>query len=473
MKVLHVIEKFYTGGPARSLMAAVKYARQLGLDQEHNLVILTRFAYPPFLIQAKQAGVKVIARQPSPERLQELIEQADIVQVHFWNSPGLYGFLRSAQPAMRLMLWLKVAGLHRPQSLTPQLIRYADRVVATTPATLEAPVWLGLPEQRSKAAVAPGIADFSRLGELQPQTHQGFNVGYVGTVNFSKMHHRYVPMSAAVAVPGVKFIVCGGGIEAELKHQAASLGVAERFVFQGYTEAVGDVLSQLDVFGYPLCPDTYATSEKSLQEAMYAGVPPVVFPHGGLKHLVQHHRTGLVVNTEEEYSRAIEWLYQHPEERRRLGENARRYAQENFHPEISTRQLHEVYQEMLTQPKRQRPWPTAPASAAAAFIDSLWDPDGVFERSRSSRSEADARAADAAIGQASALLSTGEGGITHYRNVYPQDGCLRFWSGLVLQHQGEQEDAIAEFQAALDLGFAPPRLHDYLAELKAAPLAQS
>lgn len=466
MNILHIIEKFYTNGPARSLLAAVKYAKMLGLAQNHNLIILGESVYPPSLIQARQTGVQIIARQPSPARLHELIEQADIVQVHFWNSPILYDFLRADHPAMRLLLWLKVVGSHAPQSITRPLIDYADKVVATTPATLAAPVWDGyLTDLKSaKQAVVPGIADFDRLHDFQPQPHDGFNVGYIGTVNFSKMYARYVAMSAEIAVPNIKFIVCGGGSEDMLRQQAEALNAAEKFEFRGYVESIQSVLEIMDVFGYPLCEDTYATSEKSLQEAMYAAIPPVVFPYGGVKHLVQHGETGLVVHSELEYQQAIAYLYAHPDERRRLGENAKRYAQAHFAPHVATQQLAQIYQDLLQQPKLNRSWCSSNLTEAEKFIETLGETHA-FAVSYVSNAAEEGFSADRIIAQSSPLLAEGEGGITHYRNTYPEDPYLRFWSGLVLQQAGKWSKAIAEFQAAIRLGFPHWRVHWHLVEI--------
>lgn len=411
--------------------------------------------------------MQIIARQPGPARMQELIEQADIVQVHFWNSPALYDFLRTNHPPMRLLLWLKVVGDHAPQSLTRDLIDYADKVVATTPATLAAPVWNTYSAERrtAKQAVVPGIADFDRLRSIQPQSHEGFNVGYIGTVNFSKMYDRYVAMSAGVAVPNIKFIVCGGGSEEQLRQQATALHAPDKFEFRGYVEDIQSVLEILDVFGYPLCEDTYGTSEKSLQEAMYAGIPPVVFPHSGIKHLVQHSETGLIANSEIEYQQAIAHLYADPDERRRLGENARRYAQEHFAPHRSTQQLAEIYQSLIQQPKRDRAWCSSSLTAAEKFIETLGETGRAFAVSHGSELTEELFSADQVIAQSSPLLAEGEGGITHYRNTYPEDPHLRFWSGLVLWQSGDASRAIAEFQAAVQLGFPHWRIHWHLAQL--------
>ena len=50
------------------------------------------------------------------------------------------------------------------------------------------------------------------------------------------------------------------------------------------------------------------------------------------------------------------------------------------------------------------------------------------------------------------LVQSGEGGIIHYRNHWPQDPHLRYWTGLVFAGRGELARSVREFQAASDLG---------------------
>ena len=105
-------------------------------------------------------------------------------------------------------------------------------------------------------------------------------------------------------------------------------------------EDIRSVLESLDVYGYPLCPDTYAAAELNLQEAMFAGLPVVTFPHGGIGKLVQHGETGMLVNTPEEYAQAIEQLYQNPAERARLGApTALGFAQRYWGAESAAREF--------------------------------------------------------------------------------------------------------------------------------------
>ncbi|MBW4576554.1 MAG: glycosyltransferase [Aphanothece sp. CMT-3BRIN-NPC111] len=470
LKILHIIEKFSGDGPTRSLLAAAKYSVRLGLLQQHRAIALQAKAYPIALLLAKQAGVTVLS-QPGLSTIRHEIVNADLVQVHFWNNPIIYELLRLQLPAMRLLLWLHILGNKPPQIITKKLINYSDFVLVTNPYSLKLPVFQNLADEvkEKKTDFVYALADFDRLSNLQPRPHNTFNVGYIGTVNFSKMHPRYISMSAQIDIPNLQFIICGGGREKQLQQQAEQLGIVDKFSFQGYVENIKPVLEVLDVFGYPLCEDTFATSEKSLQEAMYAGVPPVVLPYGGVKDLVKDNETGLVVDNELEYKQAIEYLYHHPEERARLGRNAREYARQAFDGEQAVQQLDAVYQQLMQMPKRQREWSSSkePATVYPAewFIQSLEDTAPQFHTSMTSQNLQEVLEADREIAASSILLSGGEGGIIQYRNYYPHDGYLRLWSGLVLQQQGKNAEAVSEFTAAIELGGDRCRINWYLAQV--------
>ncbi|WP_434222556.1 glycosyltransferase [Limnospira platensis CENA597] len=465
MKILHILQGFSLGGASRSVVAIAKDATLKQLDQVHCAISLTP-AHPQAVKLAEMAGLQVI-QQPNLQAIYREITRADIVHIHFWNTPELYELLQLNLPPMRLLVWLKVVGDRSPHIVTSELVDYADILLATTPYSLEIPAIKSRSDlfTNNQIGVVPGIADFSRLESLNNRPHPGFNVGYIGTVDFSKLYQNYIPMSAGVQVPDIRFIVCGGGIENSLKQQAESLGVAENFEFRGYVEDIKSVLEILDVFGYPLVEDTYATSEKSLQEAMYAGITPVVFPHGGIKGLVINNQTGLVVNSEREYQQAIAYLYHHPQERLRLGNNARNYAQQYFNPQVSIDKIHQTYHQLIKFPKRERRLTTGnPQTGAALFVQSLGDIDPQFKVSLTSNHLSEQLESDRQISTASpGLCNPGGGGLFHYRNCYPQDGYLRFWSALVLQKQGRHQEAVNEFYQAWQNGCNIGRVLWYLA----------
>ena len=484
IKILHIIQGFYSGGSGRALIATAKNSSKLGSFQ-HRIVSLAP-ASPTAIKLAKEAGLSVV-NTPEQDTLLSEIENADIVHLHFWNNPHMYDFLQSELPAMRLLIWFHVAGDKPPQILTQELVDFSDFALACSPYTYEHRVFQNLPAEvrLKKTGMVYGAADFERVSDVEPRAHETFNVGCIGHISFSKLHPNYVPMSAQINIPNVRFIVCGGGINDYLYQQAQQLGVAERFEFRGYVEDIKPVIEILDVYAYPLCEDTYAASELNLQEVMYAGVPPVVFPYGGVKRLVVNNYTGLIVHSELEYKHAIEYLYHHPEERRRLSRNAREYAKQIFGAENAAKQLNPIYERLMEWPKREREWgivtsvslleqpvslqdliPEAEEfSGAQAFIQSLGDTAPQFTASLTSPSLDELFKADREIADSSILLAMGEGGLLQYQAYYPDDGYLRLWSGLVKQRRGEHGEAISEFVAAIDLGCNHWRVAWYLAQI--------
>jgi hypothetical protein len=276
------------------------------------------------------------------------------------------------------------------------------------------------------------------------------------------MHPRFAELCLAARTPGLRFVVCGsGGGEAALRERFAALGAGGRVEVRGHVEDVRRALAEFDIFGYPLAEGTFATSERALQEAMWVGLPPVVFPHGGVAALVEHERTGLVASDERDYAAALDRLAGDAALRRRLGDAARGFARSAFDPERWAAAVDRILDELMDQPRRARePLPGGSESAAAGFVQSLGDQGEPFAISLAGSPAHDPAilaAADRRIASASQLLARGEGGIMHHRNAYPTDPHLRFWSALVSAAAGAAALADAEMEAAVRLGLPPGR----------------
>ena len=484
-QILHIIQQLSKGGAARSMIATAKYSAQYG-DFHHQVISLL----PSETLakqQAEAVGMLVIDK-PHRQDILNAIEKADIVHVHWWNNPHLYDLLRSDLPSMRLLTWFHVAGDQPPHVITKQLVDNSDFVIPCNPYSYNLPIFNKLPPEirKEKVGMVYDATDFQRIGEFEKRTHKGFNVGYIGTVDFVKMHPNYVSMSAKVNIPDVRFIVCGGGISDYLAQQAQQLGASDKFDFRGYVEDIKSVLEILDVYGYPLCEETYAAAELNLQEVMYCAIPPVVFPYGGVKNLIQHNETGLIVNSEKEYKEAIEYLYYHPQERQRLGNNARKYALEIFGAENAGKAINPIYEKLMQHPKRDRIWGIPVGTSllnlpitledltgeyrqptpAELFIEGLGGTKSEFIVSMTSQDINELFEAEEKIAFSSPLVrSAGSGGIIHYCNSYPNDGYLRLWTGLVLEASQQYPQAIQNYISAINLGCNHWRVAWYLARV--------
>lgn len=462
MNVLHVIPRFIGGGPERHLLAVAAAWRDAGLVTRHRVVVLDPPLSAPLVLRARRLGMQVSVR-PVDDDLLAAIATADVVELCFWNHPAVFDLLRQPLPAMRLLLSAQVAGTSRPQVLTPDLADRADAVVFTVDTSRQTALGRMAACFGRPIETIPALADMTRLEGFTPRPHAGIRVGYLGLVEPTKMHPRFAELSAAVAAADVSFDVFGDGTwGGELQRRFAELGRGGQVRLHGHAENLRDALAAIDILGYPLAPDTYASSDKTLQEAMWVGIPPVVLGGTAVASLVEHGRTGLVCESEQDYPRAIERLATAPSLRQRLGAAARSHARLAFDPARNAARIRSLVETLAAMPKRQRlPLAGHDQSGAARFVASLGDLAGEFAVSLAgsgAHGQDAVRAADAAIAAATDVLARGEGGICHYRNTYPGDPHLRLWAGLVVRERGGQGAAAADLAAAVAGGIEPWRI---------------
>lgn len=459
--ILHLIQHLGRGGAARATICLAKYSSKFG-NYRHKIVSLCGPAEAQAQQLCAQHNIEVISGLSHEQLLSEM-ERADIVQVSWWNNPDVNRILQSSLPNMRSVGWFHVGGQVDPHRVSHQIVSFFDYAVACSPYTFRCDAFNDFRSAGlgSKLAMVYGASDLERFKDLSRKSHQGFNIGYIGTVDFAKMHPQFASLCASISIPEARFMVCGsGGAEATIKEQAAQLGIAERLSLLGYQENIAPYLEIIDVYAYPLCEETYAASEMNIQEVMFAGIPPVVFPHGGLQDLILHQQTGLIVRTPYEYKEAIEFLYKNPAERERLGHNAREYSRQHFGGENAGRAINNIYDELLLRPKSSRPWGDIPAevqklrpsstlpaalmqaahlNGARRLIESLDKARKPFLESILPPSLETALAADFEIMKSSEVMF--RSGIEAYANCYSGDAFLHYWAGIV--HLGADRASLA------------------------------
>lgn len=95
-------------------------------------------------------------------------------------------------------------------------------------------------------------------------------------------------------------------------------------------DEVSQIFSQSDIFVFPTWRDQFGLV---IGEAMAAGLPVVTRNVGGIPNLVKDGHNGFLMpydSTEEEWAEKIQYLIDHPEERKRMGNNSRKMAEEMF-----------------------------------------------------------------------------------------------------------------------------------------------
>lgn len=110
----------------------------------------------------------------------------------------------------------------------------------------------------------------------------------------------------------------------------------------------GAALLKKNIHGYG---DTGTLGNTKLFEYMMAGLPFVCTDFILWKEIVDRWQCGICVDPEnvEEVSSAIQYLLDHPEEARRMGENGRRAVKEEFNWDVEEKKLLALYEEILNE----------------------------------------------------------------------------------------------------------------------------
>ncbi len=172
---------------------------------------------------------------------------------------------------------------------------------------------------------------FSPAKRTRAGSNGAFVVGYVGRLSVEKnvsLLPRIEQRLFDRGITGVQFLIVGhGSEEEELRAQLRSVEFAG--VLRG--EDLARAYADMDLLVFPSHTDTFGNV---VLEALSSGVPAIVTPHGGPRHIVQHGGTGFIapsnddplVPEDEAFAEAIATLIRNPELRLRMASAARAHA---------------------------------------------------------------------------------------------------------------------------------------------------
>ena len=286
----------------------------------------------------KLSSMGILAGDVHPHNIAIMVEinDADIVIFHWWDHPTLATLISLQLPPCRLVFWC-----HKNYNIPDAVKKYPDLLVGTSPIQ-------GLPQY------VWSTGNMDRFFELQPVEHEGFNVGYVGTVDYKKICKNFVSMSYKIGIElqDCFFTIIGeGNVNGIFK---SCYPDNPRFSTVGKVDDVVPYLQSMDVFSYPLRPDHYGTCEQVIGEAMAAGLPVVAMDNPCERTIIQEGVTGYLCNSEEEYIDNIIHLYHKPNLRKWMGQNAREAAMEKYNINNMVKQWDYIFELMMNEPKKER-----------------------------------------------------------------------------------------------------------------------
>lgn len=421
-RVLHVTPHL-GGGVGKALACLAEAHAAHGPDVAHEIACLDAPEKLDFVERVRALGVPV-AIAPSRAELGRLVERADVVQLEFWNHPSTMAALCAGTlPAMRLVVWCHVNGLHFPR-IPPGLLERAERFLFTSACSLAAPEVDALAGEaaRRRAVVSSGAGVEDLPVPERSVRARPVRYGYIGSQNLAKLHPDYVDMLARVPLPDLRVRMLGDDTERpRLERQCAGAGRPGLLEFGGYTRDVAGELARLDVLVYLLNPFHYGTAENALIEAMAMGVVPVVMDNGAEALIVEHGRTGLVVSDARGLADALLALERDAALRARLSAAAAGHARSTWTRARLAAAFGEQYALALRGPRTVVDFAAALGTGPAQWFRAFVRDPAVY-----GASGAVALPAGAAR---HAHLERTKGSAAHFHDRFPGDPALASWAG--------------------------------------------
>jgi glycosyltransferase involved in cell wall biosynthesis len=225
--------------------------------------------------------------------------------------------------------------------------RWCRHLVATGPdLAAELIEGLGVPTQRI-AVIPPGI-----VPPQEPlRTSSTWEVPVIGTGGpLDEGSGLMVFLDAARQVLDAgydaEFVIAGEGVKhPDLRRRAQQLRIGERVTAADFPSVGADYWTVLDIYCQPAI---VASAGETLLQAMGHAIPSIATRVPGLRGLIESGSSGLIIPPDdpEALKDAIRQLLDHPEEARRLAQNALEHLRTDFDPDAEADRLVELYREV-------------------------------------------------------------------------------------------------------------------------------
>jgi len=372
----------------------------------------------------QQSGIRLLIC-PDQKETDRLLAASDIVQIEWWHHPLIAEWMCKNNIRARLIVWSHTSGLHYP-AIPRNFVALPHVFLFTSPVSRKVIIGestVDISESTNRVDVVHSSGGFDDIPLVSRSKQLGcLSYGYLGSLNFAKLHPEVVDFIKAVEIPGFAVDFFGDPSSNKgLKAIAEKAGISDRVNICGFTERPYDVLGGMDVFVYLLNPYHYGTTENALLEAMACGVVPVVLNNPIEASIVSHGHSGIVVDSPGSFSQAISYLNSKPDERCRISETACREIRARFSLEHTEKQLNDHYLSVMECQKMDFEFgPIFGNSPAEWFASCLGSYRSFF--AEGGGTELRKRRLQHPV-----LYEKSKSSVFHYHQYFPDDPMLAHW----------------------------------------------
>jgi len=280
--------------------------------------------------------------------------------VHIQTLDEQVAFSRLAKKAGLRVIWTTHGPIrkgtsffwHIPQNYYLKAARYADKIIAVSGSTKSSLLDLGI--DKSKIDVVYNGVDSNRLQTERDKKEIKHSFGipndnkvvtFNGRLEPIKGPDLFIEAISKVSLLNTSFVlVSEGSMLKELKQRVQDLGISKKIFFLGYQEYIGEVYSITDLL---VIPSRHEGFSLTALEAMMCGIPIIAARVGALPEIIKENNTGLFFDKEniDMLAKTIEQLSNNEELRKKIGNNAKEYAINNFSFDKMVEETLKVYGE--------------------------------------------------------------------------------------------------------------------------------
>lgn len=238
-------------------------------------------------------------------------------------------------------------------------IRKADHVITVIEEAVERYVGLGLPKEKLSVVANYVNPDFFLQGDVDAAIKEKFQGRFVLTYTGGFDAHRGIECTIRAMdlirkkVPNALLVLVGTGANLqELEVLVSELKLSDHVSFEGWQKAEMmasyNQVSDICLIPHLKTEHTDHTIPHKLFQYMLLEKPVVSTDCKPLKRILEESHAGLsyASNDHEDMAKQIIYLYEHPEERQRMGRNGAMAVQDRYTWDATAKNLITLYQEI-------------------------------------------------------------------------------------------------------------------------------
>ncbi len=292
----------------------------------------------------------LITRYSAARKLVSLAKAHDAHLAHTsdsWFNPYLW----SVRKHLKIPVVSHVRNLLTPAQVRKYRFDRMDSIIAISEQSSLPLIQAGI--NAPKIEVVHNCVDLSVFQPVSGPVYSAkYVVGIVGRIEPFKRQKMFVEIAAKVVThcKEIRFHVIGAALdtaehrtyEHEVRQLVAKYGMQAFVRFTGHCTDMPKAMQELDLL-------VTLSAGSVIAEAMAVGKPVIGTPVGSTTEMIVHGETGYVVPLDpiEEIADKIIELAKDPDRSGRMGQRARKYAEEAFSIEMHVQKVQEVYERVL------------------------------------------------------------------------------------------------------------------------------